>query len=352
VSADPLLIYGATGYSGRLMTSGALAAGLRPILGGRDERKLAPLAESLGLVYRVARLEDAERLDAALDDIRTVLHAAGPFSYTSRPMVDACLRTGTHYLDLSAGVDDIEAIVARDAEARKRSIMMMPGVGFDVVPSDCLAAHVARRLPGAQRLALGISGLTLATRGSAKAFAEYAGRAITVRRDGTITCVPPGTLERSFDYGGGTRPSSAVSWGDVAAAYYTTGIPNIEVYFEATPVIQGMLMATSYLGPVLRTAPWQAWLKASADLLPEGPTEAQRAAVTTVIVAEGEDAGRRRVRARLRAPEAYTLTGETGPAIGARVLAGDLEVGFQTPARVYGADFVLRFAGVSREDLE
>ena len=352
MSADPLLIYGATGYSGRLMTSGALAAGLRPILGGRDERKLAPLAESLGLVYRVARLEDAERLDAALDDIRTVLHAAGPFSYTSRPMVDACLRTGTHYLDLSAGVDNIEAIVARDAEARKRNIMMMPGVGFDVVPSDCLAAHVARRLPGAQRLALGISGLTLATRGSAKAFAEYAGRAITVRRDGTITCVPPGTLERSFDYGGGTRPSSAVSWGDVAAAYYTTGIPNIEVYFEATPVIQGMLMATSYLGPVLRTAPWQAWLKASADLLPEGPTEAQRAAVTTVIVAEGEDAGRRRVRARLRAPEAYTLTGETGPAIGARVLAGDLEVGFQTPARVYGADFVLRFAGVSREDLE
>jgi short subunit dehydrogenase-like uncharacterized protein len=281
-----------------------------------------------------------------------VLHAAGPFSHTSRPMLDACLRTGTHYLDLSAGVDDIEAIVARDAEARRRKIMMMPGVGFDVVPSDCLAAHVARRLPRAQRLALGISGLALATRGSAKAFAEYAGRAIRVRRDGAIVGVPPGTLERPFDYGGGPRPSSAVSWGDVATAYYTTGVPNIEVYFEATPVVRAMLTTTTYFAPVLRTAPMQALLKTWADALPEGPSEAQRAAVETVIVAEAEDASGRRVHARLRAPEAYTLTARTGPAVGARVLAGDIEVGFQTPARIFGADFILRFTGVSREDLE
>ncbi len=352
MNAGPLLIYGASGYSGRLMTDAALATGLRPILAGRDERKLAPLAERLGLAHRTARLEDTERLDTALDEVGAVLHAAGPFAHTSRPMVDACLRTGTHYLDLSAGVDDIEAIVARDAEARKRGIMMMPGVGFDVVPSDCLAAHVTRRLPHARRLAIGISGLALATRGSAKAFAEYAGRPITVRRNGSIVSVPPGTLEHPFDYGNGPRASSAVSWGDVAAAYYTTGVPNIEVYFEATPVVRAMVMTTAVLGPVLRMAPAQALLKTWADALPEGPTEAQRAAVQTVIVADAEDANGRHARARLRAPEAYTLTARTGPAVGARVLAGDLEVGFQTPGRVFGPDFVLRFAGVSREDLD
>lgn len=350
--SDPLLIYGASGYSGRLMTSAALAAGLRPVIAGRDARKIAELGERLGLETRIAQLDAPQALSRALDDVRVVLHAAGPFSHTARAMVDACLRTGTHYLDLSAAVDVIEALVRRDAEARRRRIMVMPGVGFDVVPSDCLAAHVARRLPRAQRLALGISGLTLATRGSAKAFAEHAGRAISVRRNGTIAEVLPGALEHLFDYGHGMRPSAAVSWGDVAAAYYTTGIPNIEVYFETTPVLQGMLMATRYFGPVLRTGAWQAVLKTWSDALPEGPTTAQREAVHTIIVAEGEDADGRRVRARLRAPEAYTLTGETGPAIAARVLAGDVEVGFQTPARVYGADFVLRFAGVSREDLE
>jgi short subunit dehydrogenase-like uncharacterized protein len=350
--SDPLLIYGATGYSGGLMTHRALAAGLRPIVAGRDPRKVAALGERLGLETRVARLDDTPSLLRALSDVRVVLHAAGPFSHTARPMVDACLQTGTHYLDLSAAVDVIEGLVARDAQARRRKVMLMPGVGFDVVPTDCLAAHVARRLPRARHLALGISGLTLATPGSAKAFAEHAGRPIAVRRNGTIVSVPPGVLEHPFDYGAGMRPSAAVSWGDVAAAYYTTGIPNIEVYFESTPVLQGMLVATRYFGPALRTGPWQAVLKTWADALPEGPTEAQRAAVRTVVVAEAEAAGGQRVRARLRAPEAYTLTSETGPAIGARVLAGDVEVGFQTPARVYGADFVVRFAGVSREDLE
>jgi short subunit dehydrogenase-like uncharacterized protein len=266
-------------------------------------------------------------------------------------MVDACLQAGTHYLDLSAGIDDIEALVVRDAEARRRGIMLMPGVGFDVVPSDCLAAHVARRLPGAHHLALGISGLTLATRGSAKAFAEYAGRDIMVRRSGAIACIPPDTLERSFDYGNGPRASSAVSWGDVAAAYYTTGIPNIDVYFETTPAVRGMMLTARWFGPVLGTAPWQALLKTWADVLPEGPGEAERAAVRTVIVAEAEDGRGERVGARLCAPEAYTLTGATGAAIAARALAGDLEVGFQTPARVYGADFILAFAGVMREDL-
>src|SRR5262249_16754375 len=212
-----------------------------------------------------------------------------PFSHTVQPMLEACLRTRTHYLDLSAGIDEIEAIAARHAEARERGIMLMPGVGFDVVPSDCLAAHVGRRLPGAEHLALGISGLVHATRGSAKAFAEYAGRPIMIRRQGAITSIASGTLEREFDFGTGPRPASAVSWGDVAAAYYTTGIPNIEVYFEATPVVRAMVMANTYLGPVLRTGPWQAWLRASADWLPEGPRPTPRGAAATGIRAEAND---------------------------------------------------------------
>jgi short subunit dehydrogenase-like uncharacterized protein len=350
--SDPLLIYGATGYTGRLMLSGALALGLRPVIAGRNESRLAALSGPLGLEYRVARLADAAALDRALRDVRVVLHAAGPFSETWRPMVDACLRSGTHYLDITGEIPVIEALAGRNAEARRRKIMLMPAVGFDVVPSDCLAAHVAGRLPGARRLAVGIAGLRFATRGSAKTLVEHAALSVRVRRDGALAAVPPGALQRSFDYGNGLRPSLNISWGDVAAAWYTTGIPDIEVYFDATPALGGMLFASRYFGWILGTAPCQAWLKAHADMLPEGPTDSEREASEMVVVAEAEDSRGRRASARLRTPEAYTFTGTTGPAIARRVLRGDLEPGFQTPGRVYGGDFVLSFAGVSREDLE
>jgi len=349
--SDPLLIYGATGYTGKLITAAAVKLGLRPVLCGRNQAKLEASAAPLGLDYRVAALTEPDRLAAALCGIDVVLHAAGPFSVTSWPMIDACLRSGAHYLDITGEVPVLEAAVRRDAEARARRIMIMPAAGFDVVPSDCLAAHVARRLPSASRLAIGLSGLRFATRGSAKTLAEHAGQGVLVRRDGVITPVPPGALSRAFDYGAGPRPSLNISWGDVSTAYYTTGIPNIEVYFEATPLLQVMLLASRYLGGMLSTGLWQTWLKTWADILPEGHSEEERAASAMVIVAEADDGAGRRVCARLRTPEAYTFTAITAAAIARRVLRGDLEVGFQTPARLYGPDFILAFAGVDREDL-
>lgn len=352
MSADPLLIYGATGYTGRIVVGETLALGLRPVLAGRDEAKLAAMARPLNLEYRAVSLGNPDHLHAALRDIQVVLHAAGPFSETASPMVDACLRSTTHYLDITGEVAVLDQLARRHAEARRRQIMIMPAVGFDVVPSDCLAAHVARRLPGARRLALGVRGMVLITRGSTKTFMEHAGRGILIRRNGAIESVAPGSLKRDFDYGDGPRPGVNVSWGDVVAAYYTTGIPNIEVYFESTPLFRSTEMANRYVGWMLATPAWQVWFKMHADLLPEGPTEDQRAGLEMVIVAEAEDAHGRCVRSRLRTPQAYTFTGVTASAIAHRVLRGDVETGFQTPARVYGADFVLSFPSVSREDCD
>lgn len=349
--ADPLLIYGATGYTGRLIVREAVARGLRPILAGRSRDKLAALAGSLGLEHRVAMLHDRAALDAALAGIRVVLHAAGPFSETAQPMVDACLRAGAHYLDITAEISVYEQLAARSAEARARGITLLPGTGFDIVPSDCLAVHVARRLPGADRLDLAVRSLVLTTRGSAKTFVEFANVGIIVRREGVLTSVPAGALQRPFDFGDGPVPCVNVSWGDVATAYYSTGIPNIAVYFETTPFLQAALMAGRTFGWLLGTPPWQAWLKAHADLLPDGPAESERLARQAVLVAEARDAAGRTACARLRAPESYTFTGRSAAAIAARVLRGDCELGFQTPARVYGPDFVLSFDGVAREDV-
>jgi short subunit dehydrogenase-like uncharacterized protein len=350
--SDPLLLYGATGYSGRLITQEAVRGGLRPVLCGRNGRALAALAELHGLSYRVARLDDAAELDRALADMRVVLHAAGPFSGTARPMVEACLRSRTHYLDIAGEPAVMEALAQRHAEARRQQIMIMPAVGFDVVLSDCLAAHVAARLPGAERLVFGLRGMTLTSRGSARTFVEQAGRDILIRRNGVLVGVTPESLQHAFDYGDGLRTSVNVTWGDVVAAYYTTGIPNIEVYFEATPLFRNALLASRYIGPLMTTAPWQIWMKTAAEFLPAGPTDEERAAIETVTVAEAHDGRGRCARARLRARQAYTMTSLTAPAIARRVLHGDTESGFQTPGRVYGADFILSFPDVHREDIE
>ncbi|MFN8640253.1 MAG: saccharopine dehydrogenase NADP-binding domain-containing protein [Candidatus Binatia bacterium] len=348
--SDPLLIYGATATG---PAPGEAGDGRRhaPALGGRDAARLADLARALGLEHRTAALTDVPALRAALRDIRVVLHAAGPFSATAEPMLDACLAAGVHYLDLTAEIRVIEALARRDAEARRRSIMVMPAVGFDVVPSDCLAAHVARRLPGARALAFGVTGFRFISRGSAKTLLEAIDYGV-VRRDGAITGVPLGSLQRQFDYGDGLRPSHNISWGDVATAYYTTGIPTIETYHETTPLLRSILFGCRAFGWALRGAPWQALLKAQADLLPADPGAGVEQAGPMVIVAEARADDAHRATARLCTPEAYRFTAVTGAAIAQRALRGDVEVGFQTPARVFGADFVLSFAGVSREDLD
>ena len=188
-----MLIYGASGYTGELVAREAVRRGLAPILAGRNAATVEPLARELGLSFRAFPLEDAATIASAVRDCDAVLHCAGPFVRTSRPMVDACLDTGAHYLDISAEIRVIEALVRRDAEARRRRITIMPAVGFDVVPSDCLAAHLSRRLPAAQKLAFGVTGFRFISRGSAKTLMEATDYGV-VRRDGVLTNVE---LEKS-----------------------------------------------------------------------------------------------------------------------------------------------------------
>lgn len=345
------MIYGATGYTGNLTVRMAKQRGLAPVLAGRNASKLKALAEPLGFEYRVAPLEKPEQLEAALGDIEIMLNIAGPFSTTAGPIVDACLRTGTHYLDITGEIPVFEALQDRDAEAKSRGVMIMPGVGFAVVPSDCLAAHVAARLPETQYLRIGISRADYVSRGSAKTMVELINDGVRIRRHGELTAVPLGRLERYFDFGRGERVSTAISWADVFTAFYTTSVPNIEVYAEANPLERGLYQVGGTFAWLLKTPPWQQWFKMQARMLPATPLNKTQAARKRTIVAEAEDRWRRRIRSRLRTPDGYTFTAITALEIIERILNGELTPGFQTPARVYGRDFVLTFEGVSREDL-
>lgn len=346
------LLYGANGYTGALIARMAVERGLKPILAGRDRLKIERSAAQLGLEHRIFALEDTVALDAAVQSVAVVLHCAGPFSHTSEPMAAACLRTKRHYLDITGEVAVFEALAARDREARDAGVMLLPGVGFDVVPSDCLAAHLKSRLPSATKLSLAIQGLGRISHGTATTMLENIDRGGLIRRDGRLTPVPAAWKTLEIDFGRGLVKATTIPWGDVSTAFYSTGIPNIEVYAAVPASTRWMMIASRALGWLLSAASVQTFLKRRIKAQPPGPTDAERARGKSFVWGEVLDDGGQRKRALLRCPEGYTLTALTALGIVERVLAGKFSTGFQTPSRAYGADFILGIEGVARKDLD
>jgi short subunit dehydrogenase-like uncharacterized protein len=348
---NQFLIYGANGYTGALIVRSAAERGMRPILAGRNRDAVAALASSLGYQHRAFALDDTSALDAAVAEAAVVLNCAGPFARTARPIVDACLRAGKHYLDITGEAAVFEALARRDAQAQAAGIMLLPGAGFDVVPSDCLAAHLKRRLPGARHLTLAFRVVSRTSWGTATTMVENVHHGGLVRRDGKLVSVPAAHKTRVIDFGRGPVEAVALPWGDVATAFYSTGIPNIEVYTVFSPAMRGLLKISRRMGGLLASAPVQRLLKALIRLQPPGPSDAERARGLSLLWGEVIDDSGARCVSRMRAPEGYTLTAMTALALVERALAGDAPPGFQTPAKAYGPDFILQFPGVVREDV-
>lgn len=346
------LLYGSYGYTGSLIADLAVRRGMRPILAGRDSVRLRAQADSLGLEYRPISLDDRTSLEVALKEVPLVLNCAGPFRCTFQLIADACLHMGRHYLDIAGEIVVFEALAALDAEARNAGVMLLPGIGFDVVPSDCLAAHLKERLPEASHLALAISGFGGGrSRGTTLTMFDGMLDQGRVRKDGKIVQVPLLWKTREVDFGRGPRSVINLPWGDVASAYYSTGIPNIETY---------MYMSKSFLRMVRLMLPFiglakrpliQRMFKQLVMKLPPGPTfEAHQKGRSRLWGEVTHEQGKRAV-SRLVTQDGYSLTAETSLAAVSRVLAGDFKAGFQTPSLAYGADFILGFEGVQREDI-
>jgi short subunit dehydrogenase-like uncharacterized protein len=343
------LLYGSYGYTGQLIADLAEQYGVRPILAGRNHGRVSEQAQRLGLAHRSFALTDPAAIDEGLRDIDVVLHCAGPFSQTSQPMADACIRKRVHYLDITGEIEVIEALAARDGDARTAGVMLMPGTGFDVVPSDCLALHLKQRLPNAKHLMLGIRGTGPLSHGTATTMVEHRARGGLIRRDGQLVKVPTAWRTRFIDYGDGKlRTAITIPWGDVATAYRTTGIPNIEVYAAVPKVTRYTAVAARYAGPLLATSLVKSLLKRRIDARPTGPDKAELARGASYVWGRVEDASGNAEEARVRGPNGYTLTAHSALLILRRVLARDFAPGFQTPALRYGADFILEVPGTTR----
>jgi short subunit dehydrogenase-like uncharacterized protein len=346
------LIYGSYGYTGQLIAELAVQQGLKPLLAGRDAKQLCAQAEALNLEYRAFSLDDTPALYSALQDVEGVLHCAGPFVHTFRRMAEACLVTRRHYLDISGEIPGFEALAQLDDDAQRAGIMLLPGAGFDVVPTDCLAMHLQKRLLSATHLRLYIRNVRGGvSRGTARSAIENMQRGGTIRQEKELVPVPPAWQVRKVDFGRGPVEVVSIGWGDVSTAYHSTGIPNVETYMAFPPFAIQMLRAMRTIGPLFYTRPAKGTLKQALRLARSGPTEEQRRSGFSLIVGEASNDNGGSVTSRLKTPEGYSLTALTTVEIMRRILSGDSRPGFQTPSLAYGPDFILGFKGVERVDL-
>lgn len=347
-----VLVYGSYGYTGQLIVEEAVAKGLSPILGGRDAAKVKAQATALKLEARAFSLDDRSAVAGQLKDVEVVIHCAGPFAHTAQSMAGGCLEAGAHYLDITGEIEVFERMASLDAKAKTSGVMVMPGVGFDVVPSDCLAAHLHSRLPSASHLTLAFLGLGELSRGTLTTMVENIGRGGAVRKNGKITPVPAAWKTREIDFGQGLlRKTVSIPWGDVSTAFYTTGIGNIEVYSAFPAAMQWFMRLSRPFAGLLGSNSVQSFLKHQVRRRPSGPTREKREKGLSLLWGEVTDGQTgKRVISRLRTPEGYSLTALTAVNIAKKVLAGGARAGFQTPAMAFGKDLILEIPGTERSD--
>lgn len=327
------MIYGANGYTGELTAREAVRRGHRPILAGRTAASIEPLARELGCEARVFDLAAP-----SLGGVKAVLHCAGPFIHTSKPMVNACLAAGAHYLDITGEIAVFESVLRRDAEAKERGIALLPGVGFDVVPTDCLAAMLHAKLPDATELWLAFSSRSGVSRGTLKTMIEGAGWGSAIRKDGKIERVPQAWDVREIPFPSGPRLAMTIPWGDIATAYRSTGIPNIRVYSGQSRRAVARVRRMRPFMPLLRLRPIQRIAQRWANKT-RGPSEEQRAKARMELWGRVANARGEEQTMTMIVDEGYTFTVKSSIAAVERVLASTLS-GALTPSMAFGANFV------------
>ena len=343
------LLYGATGFTGREIARAL--AGTDLVLAGRDAARLRELGDPLGLEWRAVPLDDPQALTDALEDVDLVLHAAGPFAVTAAPMVEACLRTGAHYLDLNGEWPVFLDLVTRDAEAKAAGVMILPGIGLTIAATDGLLAIAKARWPDTVRFRLGISRGQVVTGGSVSSAARLLSPDVLIRRNGHLVTTPAGALVHAFDFGDGLREAAAMSWADVVTGQLTTGVENIEVYSElgwpmrASYRLSGVAMGLTGVGP------WRAAGQVLGALWPGEPSRAAQEKARFVMAVEALDAWRRPRRLRLITYDGYTSSVLTAVGAIRRVLSGTWNAGFQTPSRVFGPEFVVEAGAAAIEEV-
>lgn len=325
---NKLMIYGAAGYTGRMAATNAKAHGLDFVIAGRpqDEVKLAPLADELGVEYRLFLVDDAA---TSLEDVAALLNCAGPFMRTAEPLMRACIASGVHYLDIAAELDSYRLAETLDGEAQAAGVMLLPGSGGSVAMLGSLAGHAAKRVekPVSLSIALHVAGGF--SRGSAISASENVMTETLHRLDGTLVSRSADAL-RAFDFGSGPATAFPVTLPDLITIWRATDIPNIDTYVHVTD---------------------GAFPEGDLAAMPDGPTIEQREAnrYHAAVEVTGQDGIV--LRSVLDTVNGYTFTTIAAAEAARRVIGGEVRSGFQTPAGLFGDGFAETIADTRIIDL-
>ena len=348
---SPIIVYGSYGYTGQLIIEECKAKGIDVILSGRNGEELCKQSLQTGYPFEVVDINNAVGLCKLLEKGSLVIHAAGPFQFTAQLMAEACLKTKTHYTDITGEISVFEMMAKLDGQAKAAGITIIPGVGFDVVPSDCLAMHLKNRLPSATHLQLAFAskkgGLS---RGTSKTMVEGMGLGGAIRKNGKIVPVPLHEGITEINYGAFQMPSIRIPWGDVSTAFYSTGIGNVEVFRGADNGLIKQVKMSRYLNWLLRMRGVKNYLIKQIDKKPAGPNEERRAGSKMFLWGKVWDAKQEKF-SLLETVEGYTLTAKTSVLIAQKILSGNVKLGFQTPSMAYGPDLILEVSGSCWQDL-
>ncbi|MDP7736194.1 saccharopine dehydrogenase family protein [Mycobacterium paragordonae] len=332
-----ILLYGATGYTGRLVARTFAEQGLQPVLSGRREDALRAVADPLGLDVRIGGLDDLD-----LSATQALLNCAGPFGRTQAPLLRRCVDAGVAYLDLAGEVDEHLAAAAWNDRARAAGVLVMPGAGYGIVASDCLAAYVAETLVGPPvRVEVALKTVGAVSRGTAEVVLGSLRRTGVRRRSGALVACRPGRARMKVDFGDGDGLTTVVTnpWrADLVASVPAT--PSYDTYM-AFPAPVRMMIGIPHGG----------LLRAVARRLPEGPTDEALAQGRSAVWARATGTGGAQTTAVLRGPDAYIFTAKAAAACMRRILAGDAPPGVHTPASAWGYDLALEIDGVVRVDV-
>jgi short subunit dehydrogenase-like uncharacterized protein len=345
------MIYGANGYTGELIAREAIRQGRSPILAGRSAAKIAALGSELKLPSRVFQLGAPAEIAEILRGLHLVLNCAGPFSKTAEPMMQSCLAAKVHYLDITGEIDVLEGAHRYDMEAIAAGVVLCPGVGFGVVPTDCIALMLKKALPDAIELALGfeVSSRQMSA-GTAKTLVEGLGKSGKIRGAGRIADAPLGRGLRRIDFGPGKKLAMSIPWGDVASAFYTTGIPNITVFTPVSPASAVMARLVSTLRPVFQSYRLQNWLVSTVEANVKGPDASARESSRSWVWGEAKNARGQSHVIRIVTLNGYSLTVFSALAIASDLMENICPPGCWTPAALMGEDFILHLPGTSMLD--
>jgi short subunit dehydrogenase-like uncharacterized protein len=325
-ATPPWMLYGAAGHTGTLIAQHARQRGHTPVLAGRNAPTIAALAERLDLSHRAFSLDDPSALRAALADIELVLNAAGPFVHTAAPLAEACLNAGVHYLDISNELQVFRALYGLHQRAEAADVAIIPGVGFGVIATNCLARSVSDAVGGPTRV-------EVATRmasaqpgpGAAATMRENLPYGGWVRQGGRLQPLQLGSGIATIMFPDGRHKAIPVPTGDLEAAFHATGAQDVIAYSVTVDPDTATPLPPQDPGGRRQTLRSYGWARATG--------------------ADGATA-----EAWLQTGDSYLFTAAACTRAVEEALAGTAR-GALSPAVAFGADFPFTIEGTTRTDV-